>query len=149
MSPITVPVLSPTDMVTETATLALICVALWAWALSRVFTDAWRSLQALGISAPVAYYLLWLLTINLREPLRLAVSSEAFDRGLTDDDGQRHRRRSEPPWRPPVVPEVTGIAHRIGRGHQQQPPRVLRQRPESSNKALLDPSRQGPLRRRR
>src|SRR5262245_1619516 len=78
MGTITVPLLSPTDMVTETAVLGLVCVALWLWAIPRLLgasllreadatanrsmTDIWRSLLALGISAPVAYYLLWLLT---------------------------------------------------------------------------------------
>ena len=53
------------------------CIGLWCWAMPRLFrlswlrhrdarvdrsTDAWLSLLALGISAPVAYYLLWLLT---------------------------------------------------------------------------------------
>jgi len=81
MSPITIPVLSSTDMVVEAAVLGLVCFALWSWALPRLCwyclsilrpsqmgtaadgrTGVESGLLALTISAPAAYYVLWLLT---------------------------------------------------------------------------------------
>ena len=77
MTEITVPILQPTDMVVEAAVLGLICVAFWWRAVPQLVglllpsetdaaagpsTDPWQGLLALGISAPIAYYLLWLLT---------------------------------------------------------------------------------------
>jgi hypothetical protein len=66
MNPIVVPVASLTDIVVDVTGLGLVCIALWCWALPRIASgrrrDVAPSLVALAISAPVAYYLLWLLT---------------------------------------------------------------------------------------
>ena len=46
--------------------------------------------------------------------------------------------------KPSRAPEQHRIADRLGRGEQQQTPRIFRQRLEAADEALLDPSRQRP-----
>lgn len=96
MNPVSVPVLSPTDMVVEVATLGLVCLGLWWWALGRLLNilepretenTASRlsrlesSLIALVISAPAAYYLFWLLATP---PAVISATGVSRDAGLLD-----------------------------------------------------------------
>ena len=52
----------------------------------------------------------------------------------------RGRQRDAEPLGP--APEQQRITERLRRRKQHQTPRIIRQRPELSNEALLDPSRQ-------